>query len=509
MSSRHQIVGLVGLVGLALLGGCVEPPPEGGVGNGAAAVASIPDLAEPPPGATCALIQRGTLGQAQDSDIGFGNGADYSMGALPYSWTGVSPYDHWSAYQFDLSPVPANANVVLGVFSSYAAWNQSSATIRAHRIVNAWDESNVTWSSFTNDGAITNWDPAVLGSADAYEGGYLSFDVTGLVQQWHGGAVANNGILLEEDPVLVHSYFTSEASTVSIRPSLYVCWVAGGIEAECSDAGGSCDDNADCCDGLSCQGGTCAAPLPDVDGDGVTANNDCDDNNPLIGGLLYENNMSVDTGYLTTGPKLTDPWAYGGGAVSNTEGGQQALLGQAEGWTNTVTFVTLSANGSKSGCFNDSLNCNPERFRAGVLSRSTIDADQDEGFHGYRCAVAFNAAENCFDPGPFVQIAAFLDGPEDDIQSECVVGCAPNPTFDQLARVERSTQTDLLAGDSATLTFWSVGNSFVCAFDGENGEHVVASATDDRFAAGGTGLSTLNALGEFDQVKVCQAFGTP
>jgi hypothetical protein len=74
---------------------------------------------------------------------------------------------------------------------------------------------------------------------------------------------------------------------------------------------------------------------PDEDGDGVPASSDCDDQSALIGALLYENNMSVDTGYLATGPKLSAPWVYGGGVVSNTKGGQQALLGQAESWTDT------------------------------------------------------------------------------------------------------------------------------------------------------------------------------
>lgn len=69
------------------------------------------NLPPPPPNGTCALIERGTLGQVQDTDIGFGDGADYPMGNTPYSWTGVSPYDHWSAYKFDLGAIPANATV--------------------------------------------------------------------------------------------------------------------------------------------------------------------------------------------------------------------------------------------------------------------------------------------------------------------------------------------------------------------------------------------------------------
>ncbi|MFO0587983.1 MAG: DNRLRE domain-containing protein [Polyangiaceae bacterium] len=466
------------------------------------------NLPPPPAGATCALIQRGNVGDAQDADIGLGDGADWLTGNMGYSWTGVSPLDHWSAYKFDLSPVPAGANVVLGVFSTYVQYNDSPATVRAHRIQNAWDESSVTWRNFTHNGTTNNWDPQVLGTFDGGDVGYRSIDVTGLVQGWASGAVANNGLLLEEDPVLLRTYFTSEANPANIRPSLYVCWTDGG--QGCKQNGQACSGLADCCDGSYCNDGVCA-PVgpPDGDGDGVPSNSDCDDANPLIGALLYQNDMSVDTSYLQNSPKLLDPWVYHDGAVSPTQGGQQALLGQAEVWTNTVTFATLSAHGSLSGCSGDAPDCHPDRFRAGILARQNIDLDQDEGYHGYRCAIAQNSATDCYEPGPFVQVAAFLDGPEDNIHSECTAGCPPNPTFDQLGRTNRSEHTNLLAGDSANLTFWVVGSSLLCEFDGLNGEHVSTAATDDRFNSGGTGLSTLNALGDFDQIKVCQAFGVP
>lgn len=247
----------------------------------------------------------------------------------------------------------------------------------------------------------------------------------------------------------------------------------------------------------------------DLDGDGVPGSLDCDDHDALIGALLYKNNMSADTGYFTVGPTLTDPWVYESGHASNTEGGQQAFLGQDEAWGDTVTFVVLSAHGSKSGCSSDASDCNPERFRTGVLARTTADPDQDEGYHGYRCAVAMNATTDCYEPGPFVQLAAFLNEAEDDVKSECTNGCPVNPTFDQLARTNRSEMTDLLGGDTALLTFWAVGTNLVCEFDGIGGEHVVAAAADERFATGRSGFSTLNALGEFDQISVCQAFGVP
>lgn len=245
----------------------------------------------------------------------------------------------------------------------------------------------------------------------------------------------------------------------------------------------------------------------DEDEDGVSADDDCDDADPRIGALLYENDFAQPDGYLMNGPVLLDPWSFDGEA-NNSDGGQQALLGQAEGWGDTVTFGRVRISGIDLACGN---NCQEDntRFRAGYLARTTADADQDEGFYGYRCAVAQNSGVDCFDPGPFVQLAAFLDGPEDDFNSECANGCPPNPTFDQLDRQERSKDTNFIMGDSGDLTFWAVGSHLVCEFHGNNGEHVVASADDDRFATGTTGLSSLNALSNFDYVRVCEAFDTP
>ena len=268
MGASRYFVGLV-CAGLAI--GCVE---NGEIDaedlNLEYETAAAPDLPPPPPGTECVLIQRGTLGQVQDTDISLGNGPDWAAGGYPFTWTGPSPYNHVSLYRFDLSPVPPNSTVVLGVFSNYVSWNELHSTVRVHRIVKPFDEATSTWSNYTNNGAETGWDPAVLATIDPEGVGFHSVDVTGLVQGWYSGAVANEGLVLEEDPVLLHTYFASEASTVDMRPSLYVCYVAGanpegGLDPQgpqCVDAGGGCGDSEDCCDGLTCIGGECGTPPP-------------------------------------------------------------------------------------------------------------------------------------------------------------------------------------------------------------------------------------------------------
>ncbi len=148
-----------------------------------------------------------------------------------------------------------------------------------------------------------------------------------------------------------------------------------------------------------------------------------------------------------------------------------------------------------------------QRWRAGVLGRAELDEDQDEGFHGYRCALARNSAVDCFASGYFLQIAAFLDEAEDDVSSECEGSCA-NPTFDELARTNHLGEVDI-EGEDVELRFWLVGEDLYCeASDGE-GNSVSASATDSRFSAGATGMSTLNMFADYDDVELCEAYGLP
>lgn len=147
-----------------------------------------------------------------------------------------------------------------------------------------------------------------------------------------------------------------------------------------------------------------------------------------------------------------------------------------------------------------------ERWRAGILARASVDSDQDEGYNGYRCALAENAEEECFDPGHFLQIGEFMDAPEDGIDSECE-GTCDNPSFDQLGRADHDGTVDLSDGDSASLTFWVHGNDLYCAAADSSGNvFAETTANDDSFGEGETGFSTLNMYGDFQSIRVCEVF---
>ncbi|GAB4509541.1 MAG: hypothetical protein Tsb0020_26130 [Haliangiales bacterium] len=260
--------------------------------------------------------------------------------------------------------------------------------------------------------------------------------------------------------------------------------------------------------GFMCEAG----PL-DEDGDGVPAKTDCDDGDPNVGGLLFEDDFSQDTGFFQTTAQLDAPWLYEDGFTVATEGGQQVQLGAQREWENAVVIAKLSGRGTEAGCGNDPGQepcSSSERWRAGVVLRGALDADQDEGFHGYRCALASNAENGCFEDGLFLQLAEFMDAPEDDISSECdqPADCPPNTTFDQLDR-ENHDLIDLGVGDTGVIKFYAVGADMYCEASSADGQTVAVRGSSPSFVSGTVGLSTLNIYGEYDYVRVCEALALP
>lgn len=250
-------------------------------------------------------------------------------------------------------------------------------------------------------------------------------------------------------------------------------------------------------------------PPPDNDRDGISADEDCDDQNGSVGHVIYETSFEQNDEFLSTPPQLSEqPWLYEGGAVIATSGSQQALIGQARDWSNVAIFATLSSRGTWGGCCEQGPT---NRWRAGIVLRAALDDDQDEGFHGYRCALASNAETVDGVPhsgdstGHFLQVAKFLDDEEDEVGAECEGGV--NSTFTELGRADQ-TIADPASGETATLAFYAFGQTLQCEVT-DGSRKVTVRTADADFAAGTVGVSTLNMLGEFKHIKVCEALGVP
>src|SRR5262249_19152741 len=91
----------------------------------------------------CLTIQRGVLGNVWEADLGQ-SAPGWAAGTYPFAWTGLSPQIHRMLMKFDVSPVPQYAFVVSSTAYVYESWNESFNAIRAHQVVQPWDEVTVT-----------------------------------------------------------------------------------------------------------------------------------------------------------------------------------------------------------------------------------------------------------------------------------------------------------------------------------------------------------------------------
>ncbi len=200
----------------------------------------------------CVKIVRGGAGAVFDTHLAPGNG-NWAAGAQSGTWTGGN--NNQAAFQFDLSAVPANANVTSATFDVYVSWNSESATVNAHETITAWTEATAKWS---NMGGTSNYAAPVLGSFNPIWGsdGHRTVSLTALTKAWLDGSKANNGIMLLQPTGSAHNYFTSESGTADRRPSLTVCWDGEINVDDC--AANPCQNGGTCTDGDNSY--TCACP---------------------------------------------------------------------------------------------------------------------------------------------------------------------------------------------------------------------------------------------------------
>ncbi|WP_437613827.1 DNRLRE domain-containing protein [Sorangium sp. So ce834] len=195
---------------------------------------------------TCVTIQRGTAGAVEDATIWetFPTWSDSTV--LLRTGTLAEFGVRHAVLRFDLSPVPAGANVVSATLRLEQIFRDttSSSTINIHRILSPWTESTVTWQSLGNG---SDFDSAIAASFQSLPGaGIRSADLTSLAAAWLAGTVPNHGVLLEEAPVLTTSFPSSEEPTVSRRPSLEVCYTTESTCTGTLDDGDAC--TTDTCD---------------------------------------------------------------------------------------------------------------------------------------------------------------------------------------------------------------------------------------------------------------------
>ncbi len=199
----------------------------------------------------CVTIIRGGAGNVFDTGLSAGNG-NWAAGNNYGAWTGGN---NLAAYQFDLSPVPANANVTSSTLDVYVSWNSDASPVNVHETNTAWTESTAKWS---NMGGSAHYDAQVLGSFNPIWGanGRRTVSLTALTRAWLDGSKANNGIMLVQPTGNNHYFGTSEGGQADVRPSLTVCWDGEINVDDC--APNPCQNGGTCTDGVNSY--TCACP---------------------------------------------------------------------------------------------------------------------------------------------------------------------------------------------------------------------------------------------------------
>lgn len=210
-------------VGSLALAGCdgetsVEPESAGDEAEEVVAAAASA-LQEP----TCVTVRRGVFGNIRDTFLsgdnpGWAPGSDWGM------WTGRSSggNQNRALLAADLAFLSEYSIVVSATLMIPMSWSDTPSTLRVHRVTQPWSEATASLQSFGPGG----FDPAVAASFSGVGAGFQAVDLTELVSDWVRGVHPNYGVLVEEDPITAHYFFTSEVS-VNNRPSLAVCYRNG------------------------------------------------------------------------------------------------------------------------------------------------------------------------------------------------------------------------------------------------------------------------------------------
>ncbi len=125
-----------------------------------------------------------------------------------------------TVFRFDLSGIPANANVTNAALRlRVTGVDDSGQPTRVYRVTDSWTENGVTW---TNTGA--DYDSATVhGSFVPNAIGFVTVDITDLVQAWMCGQHPNHGLMLIPTSNDKESKYASRQwGTSSERPRLEI-----------------------------------------------------------------------------------------------------------------------------------------------------------------------------------------------------------------------------------------------------------------------------------------------
>ncbi len=167
---------------------------------------------------------------------------NYNYGNYKQEVSSVSFANINQLIQFDLSTIPAEANIIsaqLELKQTATSSAEADAVISVHRITQSWVEGTkskskpadgATWN--TTDGSL-NWDTGGGGSYDTTAIASIvitsalvtrNWDISSLVQNWHNGLFINEGVLLKGSGTVNVSFASKEDLTIANRPKLTISY---------------------------------------------------------------------------------------------------------------------------------------------------------------------------------------------------------------------------------------------------------------------------------------------
>lgn len=162
---------------------------------------------------------RDTTIQSDDPDQENGKGVELLTG-------GPSSALRRTLLRFDLSAIPAGANVVSASMGLHLESRTGPQRIGVHRVTKAWDEERETWSSFGRAGfdrepvATFLNDTAVVDMTDE-----VWFEAGDLARAWLSGRMQNHGVALVAEGQDETQFLSSEIGRMVERPWMHVCYL--------------------------------------------------------------------------------------------------------------------------------------------------------------------------------------------------------------------------------------------------------------------------------------------
>jgi len=157
-----------------------------------------------------------------------------------YRWKDLPKVGYKQQYaalvHFDLSSIPGSTIISEATIQLYAlGWSASDMAVDALAVLRGTNPYQATWNQadLGNSSGVAGCNCTTTDRRPVPEASvamssiarWYSFDVTSLVQEWVGGSLANNGIVLRGPTGTAKFDFASaQRSSVDLRPKLVVAY---------------------------------------------------------------------------------------------------------------------------------------------------------------------------------------------------------------------------------------------------------------------------------------------